>query len=633
MTQKKEIYAKANDMNRLLEAMNDKLKEADYRTKVQILTLTPTSWSRKYAAEYFNVSEYLIRTARNLRQEKGIISKPEPKRGKSLSAETLTLIEAFYNDDQYTRQLPGKKDYVSISKNIHKQKRFILCNLRELYLAFKEEYPHIKVGFSKFCNLRPKWCLIAGSSGTHSVCVCTEHQNAVLLVDAFKWDYTYKDLINIIVCDSSNKECMIHRCKDCPGSEALQKFLDSELEETDPDEEFHFSQWQTTDRATLITQTTSLGEYKELLIGAIDSLTTHSFIARCQGKHLKDRKENLDKHTALVLGDFAENYQFLIQDEIQSYHWSKDYCTLHPVVIYLRGDTNELQHDSFCFISDDNNHDTCFVYEVQSLLMKHIREKYSHIENIEYFSDGCAGQYKNFKNFLNLCYHKNDFALNAEWIFFATSHGKSPCDGIGGSVKRHVAKRSLQRPLNNQILTYKQMLDVCNLEIKNITFIGIDKEQMIDVRKNLIARFNKGKTIPGTRSYHHFISTSQSAISFKKTSKDNEVTGNFAFFKDVNDVSTITIEQIKVSEYISCVYDSFWWIGMVELVDLQNQDIKVRFMHPHGPSRVFHWPSRNDICFVPVDKILCLIDSPVTSTGRSYKTTEKDYDIIAKGFQ
>ena len=126
---------------------------------------------------------------------------------------------------------------------------------------------------------------------------------------------------------------------------------------------------------------------------------------------------------------------------------------------------------------------TCFVYEVQSLLMKHIRKKYSHIENIEYFSDGCAGQYKNFENFLNLCYHKNDFALNAEWIFFATSHGKYPCDGIGGSVKRHVAKRSLQRPLNNQILTYKQMLDVCNLKIKNITFIGIDKEQMIDVRK------------------------------------------------------------------------------------------------------------------------------------------------------
>ena len=35
---------------------------------------------------------------------------------------------------------------------------------------------------------------------------------------------------------------------------------------------------------------------------------------------------------------------------------------------------------------------------------------------------------------------------------FATSHGKQPCDGIGGTVKRLTAKASLQRPINNQIL-------------------------------------------------------------------------------------------------------------------------------------------------------------------------------------
>ena len=43
--------------------------------------------------------------------------------------------------------------------------------------------------------------------------------------------------------------------------------------------------------------------------------------------------------------------------------------------------------------------------------------------------------------------HHDDFGLDAEWIFFATSHGKSPCDGIGGFVKRYIAKRSLQHPL------------------------------------------------------------------------------------------------------------------------------------------------------------------------------------------
>ena len=76
------------------------------------------------------------------------------------------------------------------------------------------------------------------------------------------------------------------------------------------------------------------------------------------------------------------------------------------------------------------------------------------ISIIEYFSDGCAAQYKNYKNFLNLCYHKDEFGLNAIWSFFATSHGKSPCDGIGGTVKRQIARASLHKPLNDQILTF-----------------------------------------------------------------------------------------------------------------------------------------------------------------------------------
>ena len=51
-------------------------------------------------------------------------------------------------------------------------------------------------------------------------------------------------------------------------------------------------------------------------------------------KYLKQRKEELPENCMLVLGDFAENYLFVVQDEIQSFHWSKLYCTLHPIAIY-----------------------------------------------------------------------------------------------------------------------------------------------------------------------------------------------------------------------------------------------------------------------------------------------------------
>ena len=115
-----------------------------------------------------------------------MFTRPNSKQGKNLSNFTLDLIEKFFEDDEYSRPMPGKKDCVSIGRNQYKQKHLLLCNLKELYTAFKEKHRDIKIGFSKFCSLRPKWCMIAGANGTHSACVCTQHQNAILLVDAFK---------------------------------------------------------------------------------------------------------------------------------------------------------------------------------------------------------------------------------------------------------------------------------------------------------------------------------------------------------------------------------------------------------------------------------------------------------------
>lgn len=92
----------------------------------------------------------------------------------------------------------------------------------------------------------------------------------------------------------------------------------------------------------------SVDEFIDLLVAAIDNLTPHSYIAKCQANYLK-RKTELPDDCALVLGDFAENYTFVVQDEIQSFHWSKQYCTLHPVVVYYK-ENGKLAQKSFCFI-------------------------------------------------------------------------------------------------------------------------------------------------------------------------------------------------------------------------------------------------------------------------------------------
>ena len=85
-------------------------------------------------------------------------------------------------------------------------------------------------------------------------------------------------------------------------------------------------------------------------------------------------------------------------------------------------------------ISDYLKHDTVTVHCFIAKLIPDLKQVIPGLEKIKYFSDGAASQYKNYKNFVNLCFHEQDFCISAEWHFFAPSHGKSPCDGIGGTA-------------------------------------------------------------------------------------------------------------------------------------------------------------------------------------------------------
>ena len=171
-----EVQGKAYEFDKLMILIKEKVMSSNKHEKVKLLTLTPDSWSRKKVAELFNVSECLVRSAREPKKKKGILDEPDQIRGKMLSDSTLTLVTRFFEDDEYSRVMPGITDFVSIGSKQHMQKRLLLCKLKELHSAFKKKHVDVKIGFSKFCSLRPKWCVLAGAAGTHSVCVCKTKQ-------------------------------------------------------------------------------------------------------------------------------------------------------------------------------------------------------------------------------------------------------------------------------------------------------------------------------------------------------------------------------------------------------------------------------------------------------------------------
>ncbi|XP_065063915.1 uncharacterized protein LOC135690325 isoform X1 [Rhopilema esculentum] len=309
--------------------------------------------------------------------------------------------------------------------------------------------------------------------------------------------------------------------------------------------------------------------------------------------------------------------------EVQGYHWNQKQCTLHPVVIYYKENNGVIGSTSLCFLSDDLEHDVHFVYNVLKATAHHIREMISmDIKVVHYFSDGCAGQYKNCKNFLNLCHHKEDFTISCEWNFFATSHGKSPCDGIRGTVKRLAAQVSLQRPMKNQIISVEALFQFCKTEVKGINFYYITKEENNLTRKDLEKRLTAAKTIPGTRGFHQFVPQSKALIGAKTISETPEFDVKFDFNLAVIEPH----DDIEIGDYLVCRYDTHCWVGVTIEVSSENKDVAIKFLHPHLPCVSFMWPRRGDVRWVPTSNILKKVQppKPSTMTGRQYTFEPKD---------
>ena len=87
----------------------------------------------------------------------------------------------------------------------------------------------MEVGFSTIAAMKPKWCVLAGSSGTHAVCVCTIHQNVILLLKSAEIAERYTDFISMMVCDSNNKDCMLQRSANCPKDNVVADYLEKNL--------------------------------------------------------------------------------------------------------------------------------------------------------------------------------------------------------------------------------------------------------------------------------------------------------------------------------------------------------------------------------------------------------------------
>jgi len=484
-------------------------------------------------------------------------------------------------------------------------------------------------GFSSFASLRPQWCILAGASGTHSVCVCTYHQNSKLMVSALNIadkSITWHVMMEKCVYDTTNKQCMMHKCDTCPGIEGVIKYVNEVCPLLQDQQEIEYNKWVSVDKSSLLTLKESTDEFIETLANSFYTLTSHHYTSKSQMTFYKDLKMQLEGGEILVLLDFAENYSFIVQDAAQSFHWDNTQATLHPVVVYHKNAENqELKCTSFCIISDSMTHSTSAVH----IFLKKVYTNFDFgpLTHVHYFSDGAASQYKNKFNFINILHHESDFGVPCSWHFFATSHGKSPCDGIGGTVKRLTARASLQRPVKNQILNAQQMFDFAKDNIKGIKFVWVSAEEVVHSETSLEKRFQQAAAIPGTRSLHSFTASkaSQGMLQVKILSSDVEFTlvlvDQSQCPKKFRNLSTLS-HNIHIGCYVSFKYAEQLYAGQItDIVDDNN--IMINAMTRAGPL-YWRWPSDKDEIYYDIENIIKILPNPTVTTSRGDFSFETD---------
>ena len=134
----------------------------------------------------------------------------------------------------------------------------------------------------------------------------------------------------------------------------------------------------------------------------------------------------------------------------------------------------------------------------------------------------------------------------------------------------------------------------------------------------------ENERVPGTRDNHMFLPVSLSTIQIKHVSEDD-----FSFSVNVLN----TAPQKSASKNLSqepTGAPTRKRLCPRPICSCEFSDAKVQFLHPHGPATSFHWPKKDDTCWVPLEHILCVIPAP-TTTGLSSNYRIAD-DILPTGY-
>ena len=541
------------------------------------------------------------------------------------------MVLDFFERDDNSRNQPGKADAVKCKGDV-KQTRVLTdyLNNLHLHLKFLSENPDCKVSFSTFCRIRPKYIQLCAFI-SRSCCLCTKHQNMVLTTktlrkEGFSVPTNPEKFINSEIDMATLQEKL-------PDTVILSQWKRIEIE--DRGKRKHVMRIQD--------ETMSKHVFVEHLNQQTKEFSEHVNRVNIQYSQIKCLKENLPNTHVAIHMDFAENYMCRSSEEIQSAYFNQTSVTIHPVVIYFR-DNNELKHNSLVLVSDTLHHNASTVATFLDTVISEVKQIVPNVTVCHYWTDSPTSQYRNKLIFDVVANHKSLYDCCAVWNYFEAGHGKGPCDGLGGTVKRmaDTATKTGKFLIQNAKDLFQWATEKSSFT--NVSFRFISDDSIAEKVIKMSNSSNLLRPIKGTMKLHAVAGEGSSKVLVRETScyceaclfgnrctnwkqeSTRKVVSSEAFVEPPPvDVNTLDVHK---EDFVAAIYDGDWFLGKIIDIDMDDGEIEVSFMEKK--KSLYQWPRRADRIWVNKSNILCIISEPIETgkTKRMYKISDADLEMI-----
>lgn len=442
---------------------------------------------KKYRAR--RLASEILKVSRN-----SIVNMCRKAKFRRPNANIRDTVQRYFERDDVSRIFPGKKDFIKVGDE-KIQKRMMRDYIKNIYKMFVSENSHIRISYSTFCRLRPRYVLPVKYC-SRNVCLCIYHQNFALKLTSMKQ-------LKVVGVDSDNPDDFI---------KSQDNFTPLIVDAT----EVSFLEWQRvktpyTDsdgiqksrvQMKLVTVVSTVEEFTKQFQLEQEQFVIHARNVKNQYIEQKQLKETLEVGHVLALMDFSENYNCTTLDEIQSAYYGQTQATLHPIVLYWRDRrTGEIVNHSVVIVSDHIKHNAQTVLTFIKSVLPEIKRITGKCDKIYYWTDGPSSQYKNRTIFSIIEGHQELFGIECEWHYCETAHGKGPHDGIGGTLKR-LADDSVKHGKSVLQSAEDLMAFFATMEDSKITTLWVPSS---DIRSTDLSSHSTTVAIKDTKKVHLYI--------------------------------------------------------------------------------------------------------------------------------